>query len=138
MSLLASGVLTRRYIQTFGCPGSYRYYSSSPYDSSKCTCYFHRGNEAPTAKQLHHTSCLSSWDGFAYRASSSTGRFIARLKATLRIWAILFPRKGIDCANYDGDVCFAQSSGRDQHRPLYSYQIPLEIPGYCHRNKNNN
>ena len=76
------------------------------YNSSKCAGHFCRGNKAPTAKQRHHTSCLSSWDGSVNWPYCSTIFFLARLEATSWCRAILFATKGIDCDNYDGSFCF--------------------------------
>ena len=135
---MASGGLTRRHLQTSGCPDLHPYYSSPADNSSKCAGHFCRGNKAPTAKQRHHTSCLSSWDGSVNWPYCSTIFFFAKLEATSWSRAILFARKGLDGDNYDGSFCFFHSSGRDQHRPLYSYKISLTVPGYCYRDTDNN
>ena len=116
----------------------YQYHSRPTNDSSKCAGHFCRGNKAPTAKQLYHTSCLSSWGRFFDRACCSTVYLLGRPEATPWCGAILSASKSIYRDNYDGNQCFVQSSCRDQHGPLYSYKIPLEVSGYCHRNADNN
>ena len=131
---LASGIPERRYIQTSCCSDHCRFNSGPAYDSSKCAGNFCCGNKAPTAKQLHHTSCLFSWGGFVNRACCSAVCLLGRPEATPGSWAILFARKGIYCDSNHGRLCFYQSPSRDKHRPLYSYQISLEVRGYCHRN----
>ena len=63
----------------------YQYHSSPTDDSSKCAGHFCRGNKAPTAKQLYHTSCLSSWADFLIGLVALPFAFLVGLKQLLGV-----------------------------------------------------